>query len=216
MNRLPSMATFVSNAPTGGFRDRPSPSAAFATETRPAVRAFVCMVAGSVIAANGVSFTTTSVDLARIAREFDPITTPIELRVGLPQDARKSFGVVAGLTAVDGRLFALAEINDELLDRVRNRGCTRVSVLIELRTVAGGSQVRIKHVVFLPAEPATPAAAAAPASFASHTGTVDECTNSHYPRGTLSAALDLQTLAGVPFALAAIHAQNALSRSTTP
>jgi hypothetical protein len=104
-------------------------------------------------------------------------------------------------------LFAVAEVSDQVDELART--FPRIAVSLGKRGEGKARRYFLQNIVLLPASAAPQAA-----SFAAF-ATAPAKPIHQDPSGALRVALDLQAITGLPFTQAAIHAQHALSRSTS-
>lgn len=172
------------------------------------VRAYLCMKAGPGLLSNGSPVAFTAYDLEQIAADYDP-DQPAQLRVSRTGHLSPSVGTVLGLVRVRNELFAVAEISEE--GRALSGQLFRIGVSLSHSGSGSARRFRLDHIVFIQAESDAPTVATGQPSFAAFSAPSPRVHTT--ASGTLAAALDLQTLAGMPFIQAVHHAQRALSRS---
>lgn len=198
--RRPSLAIFRFEPAVTGARIPPQAGAN--------VRAYLCMKAGPGLLSNGSPAVFTAHDLEQIAGDYDP-DQPAHLRVSRPGHFSSSVGTVLGLVRVRNELFAVAEVSEERRDL--SGQLFRIGVSLSQSGSGSARRFRLDHIVFIQAASAAPTVATGQPSFAAFSAPSPRAhTNAS---STLAAALDLQTLAGLPFIQAVHHAQRALSRS---
>ncbi|WP_282268449.1 hypothetical protein [Stenotrophomonas sp. PS02298] len=93
------------------------------------IRAFQCFSAGNHTDSKGRKGVYSHSDLVNMAAGFDPKRYRAPLVLGHPDDDRRaaSYGETQGLLALEGKLFAIADVNDTLLGLVRRGSYKNVS-----------------------------------------------------------------------------------------
>lgn len=120
------------------------------------VRALEIFRSGTHVPQSGESITFTDADIARIAAGYDPVRASAPLTIGHPLYDEPKLGRVLALAANDGRLFALAEVDEPLVAGVRAGRYRNVSSSFHSPDSSANptpGRYALKHVGFLGSTP---------------------------------------------------------------
>lgn len=121
-----------------------------------AVRAFQCFRAGTHTASDGRTLYFSEADLKHAALVYNPSRRSASLVLGHPEQETASYGNVLGLIADKDKLIALANVDDPLIQAVRNGRYKKVSASFLMpRDGANPAQgtYYLRHIGFLGAAP---------------------------------------------------------------
>lgn len=116
------------------------------------LRAFQCFRAGTHTSMSGERLTFTGEDVAQIAASYNRTLRSAPLVLGHPKDDFPAYGEVRGVVAHDDDLFAVADVDESLVDMVRSRSYKNVSASFFRPGQAGNPTedgYYLKHIGFL-------------------------------------------------------------------